>query len=585
VPGEILKGGMFYWLRAPRNYSDLRVDEWILATGRLLLSTCCLSVLIRSNSVDIPGSTKILLLLYLVFSVAILLMLRIRTHLSTPWHFVLHLTDMIVAAQLLLLIHWTPMSFALFLFVMASTALRWGFWEALLTFAVFCIFMLIGCYTHSPIFLHQWKSESSPELLTEALLYFAIVCVIGLLAEAIAVRSEGHFLAGISSGIRIESGLQPAMITVCSEVLQLFGANQVLIVTHEKDTNKFSIFSDRRSQEGPQSLDLAPSQRAKYSYPEPATAVRVAKSNQSRRNRYYSCELVSGKMNRGNANCTLSDAFLAEHPFQLLLAAATEFEDAGSLRVYVMDPKPWFGGAAGMRFLDRLIRKIAPPVSDLFLMRRLTAKAKIVAGSQMARELHDGVIQSLFSLNMQIEEMRRQDGAFSANSVDLLVRIQQRIQKEITSLRDFMQQLRSLEIDSDSLLNYLAGLSVKFQCENGIVTRFISEADEVQLKPQVCVQLARIVQEALINVRKHSEAKEASVRLGRRNGKWVLSIIDDGVGFGFSGCRSHEELQASGIGPIIIMERAQAIDGKVSIESVEGKGSCLEIVFPGEAPI
>jgi signal transduction histidine kinase len=583
VPREILKRGMFYWLRAPRKYSDIRLDEWILVTGRLLLSICYLGALIRTDSIGISNSAGILLLLYLTFSLLVLFILRFRTHLSPASHFVIHLIDVLVATQLILLIPWPSMSLALFLFVMASTAIRWGFWEALLTLAAFCIFLLIGFYTHSSILLHQLRSKSPSELFPEALLYLAITCFIGLLAEAKAERSEGYFLAGIAAGIRIEPGLQHALYSVCSEELHLFGANQVLVVTHERDTNQFSLFRVARSQEGLQSLDLDVSQQTQYLFPAPATAMRVVRSGQSRQPQYRSCTLASGEMKRSSENFRLPDDFQANHPFQSLLSFAMEFEDVGSLRVYVMDPKAWFGGAAGMRFLEQSIRQIAPPICDLFLMRRLTAKAKAVAGSQMARELHDGVIQSLFNLNMQIEDMRRQDNAFSTGSVDFLARIQQRIQKEITSLRDFMQQLRSLEIDSDSLLTYLAGLSVKFQCENGIVTRFVSEVDEVQLKPRVCVQLARIVQEALVNVRKHSGARDAIIRLSRRNEKWVLSIIDDGVGFGFSGCRSHEELQSSGKGPLIIMERARAINAKVSIESVEGKGTCLEIVFPCEA--
>ena len=138
---------------------------------------------------------------------------------------------------------------------------------------------------------------------------------------------------------------------------------------------------------------------------------------------------------------------------------------------------------AGLRFLEKSIRRVAPVIHDLFLVRRLTANARAAAGSQMARELHDGAIQSLFNLNLQIEEMRRQNGTFSAASADFLSRIQQSIQKEITALRDFMQQLRSLEINAESLLSYLAGLSVKFECENGITTRFIPEVEEVEMSP------------------------------------------------------------------------------------------------------
>jgi signal transduction histidine kinase len=582
VPREILKKRMFYWLRAPRNNSDLRLDEWILAIGRFLLGICYLGFLIHTSGSGISQSAIILLLFYPVFGLSVLLVLRFKTHSGPAIHFVIHLADVFLAAQLILLVPWASMSLALCLFLMASTAIRWGFWEALLTLAAFCAFLLIACCIYGQIALHHLRSINMWELLAEAMLYITLTCVIGLLAEAKAERTEGHFLAEIAARIRIEPGLQHAMHSVCSEELQLFGARQALVVAHERDSNQFSLFNIARPQEGLQSLELDASQQAAYQFPAPATCVRVAKSRRRPKARYQSYALKEGEMIKIHEHRLLSGDFQAQHPFQLLLSVAMDFEDICSLRVYVIDPKPWFGGSAGLRFLERSLRRMAPHICDLYLMRRITAEAKAIAGSQMARELHDGVIQSLFNLNMQIEDMRSQNGKFTMDSADSLARIQERIQKEITSLRDFMQQLRSMEIDSDSLLSYLAGLSVKFQCENGIVTKFISEADDVQLRPNVCGQLARIVQEALINIRKHSDAREVVIRLNHRNEKWVLSITDDGVGFGFSGCRSHEELQASGKGPLIIMERARAIDGKVSIESVEGKGTCLEIAFPGK---
>ena len=165
-------------------------------------------------------------------------------------------------------------------------------------------------------------------------------------------------------------------------------------------------------------------------------------------------------------------------------------------------------------------------------------------------------------------------------SEDPLVRIQQSVRKEIVDLRELTQQLRSYDIDSGNFLGFLSGLALKFQCEHGITARFVPEVESVTLQPNVCGELARIVLEALVNVRKHSQASEVFVRLGHRNGDMVISILDNGRGFGFTGHRTHDELMASGIGPAIIMERARGIRARVSIESVEGSGTCLEISIP-----
>jgi signal transduction histidine kinase len=182
-------------------------------------------------------------------------------------------------------------------------------------------------------------------------------------------------------------------------------------------------------------------------------------------------------------------------------------------------------------------------------------------------------------MDLQLEELRNRVGEAYAQGTDPISRIQESMRSEIAALRDFTQQLRSVLIDSSRLLGYLAGLAAKFQVERGIVTRFVSDVEEVDLPPEICGEVARIAQEALVNVRKHSNASEALIRFGRRNGGWVLGVIDNGRGFGFSGRLSHRELQSSGKGPTVIMERARAINGEVSIESYESGGCCLEVVF------
>jgi signal transduction histidine kinase len=239
-----------------------------------------------------------------------------------------------------------------------------------------------------------------------------------------------------------------------------------------------------------------------------------------------------------------------------------------------------FGGFAGLRSLHHAVREVNPAIYDRFLVGQLKTRAKAIASSQVARELHDGVIQSLSSIHMQLEALRLRAGAVFAEGEDPLVRMQQSVQTEISALRDFTQQLRALEIDSSQLLGYIAGMALKFVCEHGIATRFVPEVDEVRVGTRVCTEVARIVQEALVNIRKHSQAREAKIHLGRKNGHYLLTIRDDGRGFGFSGRRTHEELQAVGQGPIILMERVRAIGGQVCIESAEGAGTCLEITFP-----
>jgi signal transduction histidine kinase len=92
--------------------------------------------------------------------------------------------------------------------------------------------------------------------------------------------------------------------------------------------------------------------------------------------------------------------------------------------------------------------------------------------------------------------------------------------------------------------------------------------------------MARIVHEALVNVRRHSGARNVFVRLAAVNGDCRLSIDDDGCGFPFVGRFSQADLEASRKGPLVIKERVRLLGGQLTIESDPGHGARLEIAVP-----
>ena len=114
-------------------------------------------------------------------------------------------------------------------------------------------------------------------------------------------------------------------------------------------------------------------------------------------------------------------------------------------------------------------------------------------------------------------------------------RIQGLLREEVLKLRELMQQMKSLEVDSSNFVRFLADTVERFQRETGIGARFVSEVEQPHMPPSVCRELARIVQEGLVNVRKHSKATESLVRFSENGTHWMLPIEDNGKGFPFSG--------------------------------------------------
>jgi signal transduction histidine kinase len=573
----ILARGVFYWLRAPGSSADLRLDEWILAIARLLLSACYLAALLREES---TSALKFFLLMYLVYSIVVILVLRSYPLLSPMVHIEFHCADILWATQLIILGHWPAMSFVLFFFVMAGTAMRWGFWEAVLTAAILCVTLAFGFYAYNTRIAQVWYYRNISEFVPEVLFFLIIVCLVGFLAEANALRSEGNFMTRAIEGIRLETGLDQALSAICAHTIRLYYPTQVLLATHDLNRNRARLYRMSRSQNVLQSVELDATQREQYLSHAPAPCIRLSVERPQHRNRFRCLLLEAGKIRKEKSRCGVHESFLTEHPFNLVLALSHVFKNEWEFRFYILDPNRYVGGIAGLRFAERSLLQVAPVIHDIFLVDRLRSRARAVASGQVARELHDGVLQSLSAINMQLEELRRQVGPELGDAAERLERIQHGIREEITGLRDFTQQLRSLEVDSGRLLSFLSGMAIKFQTEHGITTHFVCDVEEVTLRPQVCLQVVRIVQEALANVRRHSRAGEAIVYLGRKAGNWVLRITDDGCGFGFSGLRSHEELLAAGIGPAVLMERAQVIGGRVCVRSTDGDGSYVEVTFP-----
>jgi signal transduction histidine kinase len=162
-----------------------------------------------------------------------------------------------------------------------------------------------------------------------------------------------------------------------------------------------------------------------------------------------------------------------------------------------------------------------------------------------------------------------------------LKRIQLLLREEVAKLRELMQQMKSVDVDAQHLPGFLRDTVHRFQRETGITATFVMDTeDEIVLPQPVCRELARIAQEALVNVRKHSGAKRVVVYMSQHDGKWGLTVEDDGAGFPFSGRIAHAHLDSSGRAPAIIRERVRLIQGELTIESSPGRGARIEVSVP-----
>jgi signal transduction histidine kinase len=164
-----------------------------------------------------------------------------------------------------------------------------------------------------------------------------------------------------------------------------------------------------------------------------------------------------------------------------------------------------------------------------------------------------------------------------------LGRLQELVRDEVMQLRELMDQMKSMSLDPDELIPHLEEKIARFSRSTGINTSFVCDVSRVDLPDEICHEIARIVREALVNVRKHSGAQHVKVRFSRGDGRWLLTIEDDGRGFPFSGRVTNAELKPGRRAPAVIGARVRAIGGTFEIDSSPGHGARLEITIPEHA--
>jgi signal transduction histidine kinase len=198
--------------------------------------------------------------------------------------------------------------------------------------------------------------------------------------------------------------------------------------------------------------------------------------------------------------------------------------------------------------------------------------------ARLARELHDGVIQSLIGLKMKMTILRTQHDDRQSRDVSV-EEIEALLDREIVDLRSLTFALTPIGRDLAELSPVVADLVDQFGRATGITTRLVSTIESEDISPDTRREMARIVQEALVNVRKHSGARNVLVSLSSDGDHYRLVIDDDGRGFGFHGRLSHEELDRERKGPRVIKERVRLLGGSLSVRS-RSDGARLEISVP-----
>ncbi len=534
-----------------------------------------------------------LFVFYLANGSGILMLLRRRQQSTASFRFLVHTADVIWPALISIFAEGPRSPFFLFfMFVLAAAAYRWGVWETLGTAAAEVALLWI----ESVVLLHArlgphgelpWRmfaglrvnvTEFQPQRLFMLSVYLLVMgLLLGYLAEQQKhLRAEKSLVNRILAKVRVEAGLTGTLQQIFSEVLSKYGASRALMAAQESHSRRVFLGELGEKSSELQWLDSPPRDARMYFDGFPGDVCYAVSQEGGK----WSVVALDREGNTLPAPSAEALALLkTQHPFHSVVAVAFLFGGEWRGRVFMFDPSARGEKQEELRFLLDLVRQVGPAVYNVYLLHRLRRRAGAAERAKFARELHDGAVQSLIAVEMQVDVLRRQaTGAGSIGSE--LGRIQGLLREEVLKLRELMQQMKSIDVDAQRLLPVLQDTVERFQRETGIAARFISDLDDLDMPQRVCRELVRIVQEGLVNVRKHSGARHALVRLGSSDNQWNLTLEDDGQGFAFSGRMSHDQLDEMGKGPMIIKERLRLIAGDLTVESNPGQGTRLEIRVP-----
>jgi signal transduction histidine kinase len=200
---------------------------------------------------------------------------------------------------------------------------------------------------------------------------------------------------------------------------------------------------------------------------------------------------------------------------------------------------------------------------------------------RLSREMHDSLAQVLGYLHLKSETTLSKLRANDIPKAEEDLREMATLAKEAyADVREAILGLRETVSSTRGFVDVVREYLQKFSHQAGVAARLeVNGDDGVGLSPEAEIQLMRVIQEALTNVRKHANARQARVSICRRGDETVISVEDNGQGFDSEVLR-RQELHRFGLRTM--RERVERIGGRFTVVSVPGEGTNVQVFLPVE---
>jgi signal transduction histidine kinase len=561
----------------PLDSAERLYIERQVTLARAILVALALVALLETAPAPVKRSAVIFLSFYLAASLGMVL----TEQFFSDWHLRIPLVADAVAL-------------GVFLFLTPSVSAFWF----LLLFSVFALSSLGNSRTMlvlvaaATVGVIVRVANSAPEPLEwHSLLHWLMLgtgtLISGLGMGYLGAREREHlgrqqFLEKVTRLLQFDRGLAESIRQALGEIALAFRCEQACLAIREEDLERLFVWKVRPSEREPNSPEMLPLSRSD-TFLADSLEVSMCWEFRNGNGEGFGWDRRTAHVFRDvpmPPNAT-RDEFGAKS----LVAVTIEAGGRPAGRVLLINPttpngSPRRFSKGDLRWLEQIVRHLGPPLENVFLLRHLRARAVEAERSRISRDLHDGILQTLLSLNIQLGVLRQKTTQTPEQACAELGSLQKTVQQESEELRRFVTDLRPLRVESADMRELMLGFAERFRNEQGMGVDLFIEDRNLTLPDRICRELFQIYRESLHNVKKHANASHVVVKLGQDEAKVFLVIDDNGRGFSFSGRYTSEELDRLRLGPISIKERTRGVGGTLTVESNPGHGARLTVEIP-----
>ena len=536
-----------------------------------LLAALCLLQLGKARESERPLS---LLIAYMVIAMLILLLERLLRRFK--WHLPLVCDIFVVGFFLYLSPEILPAWFLLF-FVAFAAGYRWN-----LKFSLFLCFGLL-------MLAIALKMQRIDELDGIHHLFYSLPFYAATFLGAAGVAFLGdrnrqfayqqEFLALLATTMHVDLGLAESLRLLLEEFAQEFHTEEVLLAYRDMDLERIFIWRLKSGESERLIPENIPLTRADGFLLDDMDAS-LCWNTLEGRGSGFGWDRRNGQLLKTLPR--IPGPTQQELGIKNLMSVAFDQNNYPAGRIFLVNREPAREpfSKQDLAWMERISQHVSASLENVFLLRHLRARAIEAERSRISRDLHDGILQTLLSIEIQLDVLRRKVTTQPDQMESGLSSLQQTVKNEGAELRHLVTDLRPLRVQSADLVDLMRGFAERFRNESDLPLDLLIDSADLHAPDRVCREIFQIYREALNNIKKHAKASHVVVKLSQDDSRLVLVVDDNGEGFSFAGRFTGDELDRLRLGPISIKERTRTVGGVLTVESNPGHGARLTIEVP-----